>query len=102
MLYVYDLEFEENFKKIHRMINISLWTTNFPTGFDGKKCEKLTTLNFNNDDSYIRVPNLNNSPGANVTVVFATKQNQGTLLVPVRAKNYVSNIRLPWNITIDL
>ena len=66
-------------------------------GFDGKKCEKLTTLNFNNDDSYIRVPNLNNSPGANVTVVFATKQNQGTLLVPVSAKNHISNIRVPWH-----
>ena len=95
MLYVYDLEFAGNFKKNNCVIHISLWTTKFPTGFDGKKCEKLTTLNFNNDDSYIRVPNLNNSPGANVTVVFATKQNQGTLLVPVRAKNYVSNIRLP-------
>ena len=87
MKYVYDIEFVGNFKKNHRMIHISLSTINFPIGFDGKKCEKLTTLHFNNEDSYIRVPNLNNSPGANVTVVFATKQNQGILLVPVRATN---------------
>ncbi len=77
----HNLHWNNQLEPDQKTLKPNLTTLMLLIGFDGKKCEKLTTLSFNNEDSYIRVPTLNTSPGANVTVTFATKQSQGEKFV---------------------
>ena len=49
-------------------------------GFDGKKCEKLTSISFRESDSYIRLPSLEMRPLANVTITLATRAKEGIIL----------------------
>ena len=48
--------------------------------FSGKRCEYLTSLSFLHNTSYVEVEPLNSRPNANVTITFATEQENGVLL----------------------
>ena len=46
----------------------------------GKRCEYLTSLSFSHNTSYVELEPLNFKPQANVTMTFATEQQNGVLL----------------------
>ena len=46
----------------------------------GKRCEYLTSLSFLHNTSYVELEPLNLRPQANVTLTFATEQQNGVLL----------------------
>ena len=46
----------------------------------GKRCEYLTSLSFLHNTSYVEFEPLNVHPHANVTIKFATEQENGVLL----------------------
>lgn len=48
--------------------------------FIGKRCEYLTSLSFIHNTSYVELEPLRTKPEANVTIVFATTQENGVLL----------------------
>merc|ERR1711992_136682 len=49
-------------------------------GHSGKRCEYLTSLSFLHNTSYVEFEPLNVHPNANVTIQFATDQENGVLL----------------------
>eukprot|EP00096_Caligus_rogercresseyi_P013821 TRINITY_DN6421_c0_g1_i2.p1 TRINITY_DN6421_c0_g1~~TRINITY_DN6421_c0_g1_i2.p1 ORF type:complete len:1396 (-),score=344.95 TRINITY_DN6421_c0_g1_i2:865-5052(-) len=49
-------------------------------GYSGKRCEYLTSLSFIHNTSYVEMESLNVKPKANITVIFATEQQNGVLL----------------------
>lgn len=49
-------------------------------GYSGKKCEYLTSLSFIHNTSFVELEPLRTKPEANVTIVFATTQENGVLL----------------------
>lgn len=49
-------------------------------GYSGKRCEYLTSLSFLHNTSYVELEPLNLRPQANVTLTFATEQQNGVLL----------------------
>ena len=49
-------------------------------GFEGKKCEKLSSISLQEKDAYVSLPPLNHRPRANVTLVLSTRQPQGVIL----------------------
>lgn len=49
-------------------------------GYSGKRCEYLTSLSFLHNVSYVELEPLNVKPAANVTITFATEQENGVLL----------------------
>ena len=49
-------------------------------GYSGKRCEYLTSLSFLHNASYVELEPLNVKPAANVTITFATEQEDGVLL----------------------
>lgn len=49
-------------------------------GYSGKRCEYLTSLSFLQNTSYVELEPLNVRPDANVTIKFATEQENGVLL----------------------
>ena len=49
-------------------------------GYSGKRCEYLTSLSFLHNVSYVELEPLNVKPEANVTITFATEQENGVLL----------------------
>lgn len=51
-----------------------------PTGYSGKRCEYLTSLSFIHNTSFVELEPLRTKPEANVTIVFATDQENGVLL----------------------
>ena len=46
----------------------------------GKRCEYLTSLSFVHNNSFVELEPLRTKPSANVTMVFATEQENGVLL----------------------
>jgi slit protein 2 len=46
----------------------------------GKRCEYLTSLSFVHNNSFVELEPLRMKPSANVTMVFATEQENGVLL----------------------
>ncbi|XP_074640928.1 slit homolog 2 protein-like [Tubulanus polymorphus] len=50
------------------------------TGFDGKKCEKLTSVSFKAKGAYAALPPLIVEPTANITFVLTTEQGNGVLM----------------------
>ena len=53
---------------------------NHNVNFLGKRCEYLTSLSFIHNTSYVELEPLNFRPQANVTMTFATEQQNGVLL----------------------
>ncbi|XP_048524192.1 protein slit isoform X2 [Dendroctonus ponderosae] len=49
-------------------------------GYSGKRCEYLTGLSFTHNNSYVELEPLRIKPEANVTIVFATTQQDGILI----------------------
>ncbi|XP_034244479.1 protein slit isoform X1 [Thrips palmi] len=49
-------------------------------GYSGKRCEYLTSLSFIHNSSFVELEPLRTKPEANVTIVFATDQENGVLL----------------------
>jgi len=49
-------------------------------GYSGKRCEYLTSLSFLHNTSFVELEPLNVVPAANVTITFATEQQDGVLL----------------------
>ena len=49
-------------------------------GYSGKRCEYLTSLTFSHNNSFVEMERLNVKPHANVTITFATDQENGVLL----------------------
>jgi len=49
-------------------------------GYSGKRCEYLTSLSFTHNSSYVELEPLQVVPAANITVVFATEQENGVLI----------------------
>ena len=58
----------------------------------GKRCEYLTSLSFLHNTSYVEVEPLNVRPDANVTITFATEQENGVLLYTGTVKTRFWNI----------
>ncbi|XP_064631444.1 slit homolog 2 protein-like isoform X2 [Lineus longissimus] len=56
-------------------------------GFDGKKCEKLTSISFRQKNAYAQLGALMVKPGTNLTFVLATKQGTGILLYHGKEKH---------------
>lgn len=50
------------------------------SGYSGKRCEYLTSLSFVHNTSFVELEPLRTKPSANVTMVFATEQENGVLL----------------------
>ncbi|XP_077992142.1 slit homolog 2 protein-like [Glandiceps talaboti] len=50
------------------------------SGFHGDKCEMITGVTFTQKDSYVQYQQLQNKPHANVTMIFATTQENGILI----------------------
>jgi len=50
------------------------------TGFEGKKCEKLSSISLLEKDAYVSLPPLAHRPRVNVTLVLSTRQQQGVIL----------------------
>lgn len=48
--------------------------------YPGKRCEYLTSLSFVHNNSFVELEPLRTKPSANVTMVFATEQDNGVLL----------------------
>ncbi|XP_055874290.1 slit homolog 2 protein-like isoform X2 [Biomphalaria glabrata] len=51
-----------------------------PQGFEGKKCEKLSSLTFKEKDSYVKLMKIDFRMETNITIVFSTKSHNGILL----------------------
>ena len=49
-------------------------------GYSGKRCEYMTSLSFLHNSSYVELEPLTVKPAANVTITFATEQQDGVLL----------------------
>nr|XP_022908749.1 protein slit [Onthophagus taurus] len=49
-------------------------------GYSGKRCEYLTSLSFTHNTSYVELEPLVTKPEANVTIVFATTEENGVLM----------------------
>ncbi|XP_057665442.1 protein slit isoform X5 [Diorhabda carinulata] len=49
-------------------------------GYSGKRCEYLTSLSFIHNTSYVELEPLRTKPEANVTIIFATKKENGVLM----------------------
>ncbi|XP_044259557.1 protein slit isoform X2 [Tribolium madens] len=49
-------------------------------GYSGKRCEYLTSLSFVHNTSYVELEPLRTKPEANVTIIFATTQENGVLM----------------------
>ncbi|CAH1374282.1 unnamed protein product [Tenebrio molitor] len=49
-------------------------------GYSGKRCEYLTSLSFIHNTSYVELEPLRTKPEANVTIMFATSQENGVLM----------------------
>ncbi|KAJ8984694.1 hypothetical protein NQ317_004953, partial [Molorchus minor] len=49
-------------------------------GYSGKRCEYLTSLSFIHNTSYVELEPLRTKPEANVTIVFATTQENGVII----------------------
>ncbi|XP_049820372.1 protein slit isoform X3 [Aethina tumida] len=49
-------------------------------GYSGKRCEYLTSVSFIHNTSYVELEPLRTKPEANVTIVFATTQENGVLM----------------------
>ena len=49
-------------------------------GFNGKKCEKLTSIGFRESDSYSRLVLPTNRAVLNITIVLATRQREGVIM----------------------
>ena len=50
------------------------------TGFDGKKCERLSSISFTESDAYARLTSLQPQAPVNVTIVMATTSSDGIIL----------------------
>ncbi|XP_059170224.1 slit homolog 2 protein-like isoform X2 [Physella acuta] len=51
-----------------------------PPGFDGKKCEKLSSVSFKEKDSYVKLPRVDFRQETNISITFSTKSHNGILL----------------------
>jgi slit protein 2 len=60
--------------------NPRLHCLRFNAGFEGKKCEKLSSISLQEKDAYVSLPPLSHRPRANVTLVLSTRQQQGVIL----------------------
>ena len=49
-------------------------------GFEGKKCEKLSSISLQEKDAYVSLPPLTHRPRVNVTLVLSTRQPHGVIL----------------------
>ncbi|XP_044737228.1 protein slit isoform X2 [Chrysoperla carnea] len=56
-------------------------------GYSGKKCEYLTSLSFVHNNSFVQLEPLETKPEANVTIIFATTQENGVLLYDGRQEH---------------
>lgn len=63
-------------------------------GFDGKKCEKLTSISFQESDSYVRLPSLENSPSGNITILLATRAREGVIFYQGYDQHAAVEVRL--------
>ena len=50
------------------------------TGFEGKKCEKLSSVSFKDKDSFIKLPRVDFREMTNISISFTTKSHNGILL----------------------
>ncbi|XP_012937853.1 slit homolog 2 protein [Aplysia californica] len=49
-------------------------------GFEGKKCEKLSSVSFKDKDSYVKLPRVDFRQMTNISISFTTKSHNGILL----------------------
>lgn len=50
------------------------------SGFEGKKCEKLSSITFKDADSYVKLPKIDFRQETNISIAFTTKSHNGILL----------------------
>jgi slit protein 2 len=58
---------------------VQLWNRQYQY-ISGKRCEYLTSLSFIHNTSYVELEPLRTKPEANVTIMFATSQENGVLM----------------------
>ena len=73
------MRLDERILKIRNRYSLFKLKPIFPF-FTGKRCEYLTSLSFLHNTSYVEFEPLTVHPKANVTIKFATDQENGVLL----------------------
>jgi len=72
-----------------------------PSGYEGKKCEKLQSVRFV-EDSYVQAPGLNFSSFQNITITFTTADDKGILFYQgtnshISVELYQGRVRVHFN-----
>ncbi|XP_050293925.1 protein slit isoform X3 [Anthonomus grandis grandis] len=72
-------------------------------GYSGKHCEYLTSLSFTHNNSYVELEPLRTKPEANVTIVFATTEENGVLMYDghnehLAVELFSGRIRISYNV----
>lgn len=52
----------------------------FPSGFEGKKCEKLASISFRDKNSFVKLPSVDFRMTKNITIAFSTTSHNGILM----------------------
>ena len=87
-----------DFKKIHARC---CWCDD--EGFEGKKCEKLSSVSLRESDAYVSLPPLSHRPHSNVTLLLSTRQKQGVILYHgvdehLAVELFLGRLRVSYNI----
>lgn len=97
------------YANVHQDIQVSyihMNLINFTTINTGKRCEYLTSLSFTHNNSYVELEPLRTKPEANVTIVFATSQENGILMYDgtdehLAVELFSGRIRVSYNVGND-
>ena len=72
-------------------------------GFEGKKCEKLSSVSLRESDAYVSLPPLSHRPHSNVTLLLSTRHKQGVILYHgvdehLAVELFLGRLRVSYNI----
>jgi len=72
-------------------------------GFEGKKCEKLSSVSLRESDAYVSLPPLSHRPHSNVTLLLSTREKQGVILYHgvdehLAVELFLGRLRVSYNI----
>jgi len=72
-------------------------------GFEGKKCEKLSSVRLGEWDAYVSLPPLSHRPRSNVTLLLSTRQRHGVLVYHgvdehLAVELFLGRLRVSYNI----
>jgi len=72
-------------------------------GFEGKKCEKLSSVSLRESDAYVSLPPLSHRPRSNVTLLLSTRQKHGVIVYHgvdehLAVELFLGRLRVSYNI----